>query len=145
METHEKRALIEYYLNAYNSFEVDQITAAIHPDIRFRDVSSGEVSAVALGIEQFRVLAEQVKQIFSARHQLLKTFEARGNSASITVDYVGILAIDLPNGLKAGETLQLTGYSDFTFRDQKIYELTDYSGWIACSLAKGMLLCSVTR
>lgn len=128
METHEKRALIEYYLDAYNSFDIKRMIAAFHPDIEFKNVSGGKVSAIASGIEQFRVLVEQTEKMFSSRQQSIKTFEATGDQASIEIDYAGVLAVNLPNGMKAGETLQLTGHSDFVFQDQKIYRLTDYSG-----------------
>ncbi len=128
METQQKRALIEYYLDAYNSFDVKRMVAAFHPDIEFKNVSGGKVSVIASGIEQFRVLAEQSEKMFSSRQQSIKTFEATGDQASIEIDYTGVLAVDLPNGMKAGDTLQLTGHSDFIFQDQKIYRLTDYSG-----------------
>ncbi len=128
METQEKRALIEYYLDAYNSFDVKRMIAAFHPDIEFENVSGGEVSAIASGIEQFRVLAEQSAKMFSSRQQSIKTFEAKGDQASIEIDYAGVSAVDLPNGMKAGETLQLASQSDFIFQDQKIFRLTDYSG-----------------
>ncbi len=127
METHEKRVLIEYYIDAYNSFDIKRMIAAFHPDIEFKNVSGGEVSAIASGIEQFRVLAEQSEKMFSSRQQTIKTFAAAGDRASTEIDYAGVLAVDLPNGMKAGETLQLTGHSDFIFQDQKIYRLTDYS------------------
>ena len=45
----------------------------------------------------------------------------------IEVAYEGVLASDLPNGMKAGETLRLSGRSEFTFRDGKIYRITDAS------------------
>lgn len=128
METHEKRALIEYYLDAYNSFDVKRMVTAFHPDIEFKNFSGGKVSAIASGIEQFRVLAEKSEKMFSSRQQSIKAFEATGDQASIEIEYAGVLAVDLPNGMKAGETLQLTGHSDFIFQDQKIYRLTDYSG-----------------
>lgn len=37
------------------------------------------------------------------------------------------LASDLSSGMKAGNTLELTGRSEFEFRDGKIFRLTDYS------------------
>lgn len=45
----------------------------------------------------------------------------------IGIDYEGVLAADLPNGMKAGEILRLNGKSEFTFRDEKIYRITDIS------------------
>ena len=54
-------------------------------------------------------------------------FKADEDGVSVELDYVGVLATDLPNGKKAGETLRLTGRSHFVFRDGKIVRLTDYS------------------
>jgi hypothetical protein len=39
----------------------------------------------------------------------------------------GILAADLPNGMKAGESMHLEGRSEFGFRDGRIDRITDYS------------------
>ena len=38
-----------------------------------------------------------------------------------------VLAVDLPQGPKAGESLNLKGKSEFRFKDGLIIELTDYS------------------
>lgn len=43
------------------------------------------------------------------------------------IDYEGVLKVDLPDGLKAGEKIKLKGKSVFQFRDGLIYTLTDYS------------------
>ena len=40
---------------------------------------------------------------------------------------MGVLAGDLPNGMKAGEVLRLKGRSVFGFQEGKIYRLTDTS------------------
>jgi hypothetical protein len=40
---------------------------------------------------------------------------------------VGVLALDLPNGMHAGQELRLQGRSRFTFQDGKIRTLADYS------------------
>ena len=42
-------------------------------------------------------------------------------------DYQGVLVQELPNGLKAGDTLQLKGKSIFTFADSKAVKLQDES------------------
>ena len=41
--------------------------------------------------------------------------------------YEGVLAVDLPNGMKAGEELRINGCSEFEFKDGKIYRITDFS------------------
>lgn len=127
MDTDEKRALIERYVAAYNSFDVDDMLAVLHPAIEFRNVSGGEVNASASGAEEFRQLAEQSKGLFSSRHQQITGFRADGDTAAVDIRYEGTLASDLPNGMKAGETLRLEGRSEFGFQDGRIDRITDYS------------------
>lgn len=127
MKPEEKRALIERYLQAYNAFDVDGMIALLHPDIEFRNIAGGEVTAETSGITSLRTLAEQSKGLFSFRKQTLNRFALHNNQALIEVNFEGVLAADLPNGMKKGETLRLTGRSEFTFHDNKISRITDIS------------------
>lgn len=45
----------------------------------------------------------------------------------IQIDYEATLAVDLPNGLKAGSKIQLKGKSIFGFLEEKISLIEDYS------------------
>lgn len=127
MDSDQQRSLIDRYLAAYNSFDIDGMMATIHPDVEFKNVSAGEVNATALGAEEFRRLAEQSQGLFSSRRQTVRAFESGKDEAVIEVAYEAVLAADLPNGMKAGETLRLDGRSEFAFRDGRIHQLTDYS------------------
>lgn len=127
MNKDDKRSLIERYLDAYNAFDIDGMMSVIHPDIVFKNVSGGEVNATASGANEFRKLAGQSKKLFSMRTQTITSFEMKDDQAFICVDYEGVIASDLPNGMKAGETLRLNGRSEFDFRDGKIYRITDIS------------------
>lgn len=127
MDCDEKRALVDRYLSAYNAFDIDGMLAVIHPDIEFKNVAGGEVNAKALGINEFRKLAEQSRTIFSSRRQTIKTFNADGDQAMIEVAYRGVLAIDLPNGMKQGQAMELAGRSEFGFSDGLICRITDIS------------------
>jgi len=99
----------------------------IHQHVEFKNVSGGEVNAVASGAQEFRELAEQSKELFSSRNQTVKAFESHEDRAVVEVEYEAVLAVDLPNGMKAGETLRLGGHSEYVFRDGRIYRLADYS------------------
>lgn len=127
MDDVEKRALIDRYLNAYNSLDVEHMMDVMHQDIEFKNIAGGEVTARASGANEFRALAEESKRLFSWRKQRVLKYEPNDDGASIEVDYTGTLAADLPNGMKAGQTIRLKGQSEFVFRDGKIYRLTDYS------------------
>lgn len=127
MKEADKLSLIERYLNAYNAFDIDGMMSTLHPDIEFKNVSGGEVNVTASGADEFRKLAEQSKKLFSLRKQKITGFEAKDDQAFIDVDYEGVLASDLPNGMKAGKSLRLYGRSEFCFRNGKIYRITDIS------------------
>ncbi|UCG88193.1 MAG: nuclear transport factor 2 family protein [Gemmatimonadota bacterium] len=127
MDPVEQRSVIDRYLAAYNAFDIPGMMATIHHDIEFKNISGGVVNATAAGERDFRQLAEQSKGLFSSRNQTIKTFESHEDTAVIEVRYEAVLASDLPNGMKAGETLRLDGRSEFVFRDGRIYRLVDYS------------------
>jgi len=124
----DNRVLIDNYLAAYNRFDLDDMLALVHPDIEFKNVAGGEVNAMASGINEFRQMAERSKGLFSARKQTVRRLEIRDNKGLVVeVTYEGVLAADLPNGMKKGETLRLNGRSEFEFRDGKIFRITDIS------------------
>lgn len=117
--------LIERYIEAYNAFDIETMLSTLHPDITFQNISNGEVNTETQGIEAFRTLAEQSKGLFTSRKQTITHIETNESQTHIDVAFEAVLAIDLPNGLKAGETLKLQGSSEFTFRDGKIVSIID--------------------
>lgn len=128
MTEQEKRDLINRYLEAYNSFDVDGMIETLHPDIKFENVSGGEVDAAASGIEEFRSMAEKATEIFASRQQRITSYETKGEGGlSIHVTYEGTLAQDLPGGIEAGETISLEGTTEFRFKEGKIARIVDYS------------------
>lgn len=117
--------LIERYIEAYNAFDIDTMISTLHPDITFQNISNGEVNAETHGTEAFRTLAEQSKGLFMSRKQTITHIETNESQIRIDVAFEAVLAIDLPNGLKTGELLQLQGSSEFIFRDGKIVSIID--------------------
>jgi len=127
METKAKKDLIERFVRAYNSFDVDGMVALMHSKCSFQNISGGEVTASAKGLRQFRELAETAKALFSTRSQTITAYKFEQESVTVDIDYQGVLRVDLPDGPKAGQTLKLKGKSIFRFRDELIHELIDYS------------------
>ena len=127
METKAKKDLIERFVRAYNSFDVDGMMALMHPECSFQNISGGEVTASAKGLRQFRELAETAKTLFSTRSQTITTYQYDAESVTVDIDYQGVLCVDLPGGPKVGQVLKLKGKSIFRFRDGLIYELIDQS------------------
>jgi ketosteroid isomerase-like protein len=127
MTDQEKRALIDRYLDAYNSFDVEAMMSTVHPDVEFENVAGGVTNASASGADGFRQLAEQAAKLFASRRQTVTAFDPSGAGASVGVDYEGVLASDLPNGMRAGETVRLVGRSEFEFADGLISRIRDVS------------------
>ncbi len=46
---------------AYNSFDIDSMPTHMHVDIRFENISSGEINLTTNGIAELRNQAEQAK------------------------------------------------------------------------------------
>lgn len=127
MGSKEIRNIIENYLEAYNSFEIERIVELLHKDIIFRNISNGETTTETRGIQAFRELAEQSATMFSSRRQTITDYSDKKEKVEVGIDYEGILAVDLPNGLKSGDKLQLKGKSIFEIKEGKFSLIEDYS------------------
>ncbi|WP_433940785.1 nuclear transport factor 2 family protein [Paenibacillus lautus] len=121
------RDMAEKYVIAYNSSDIEGMIALLHEEIEFRNFSNGSVDVETKGIEEFREIAEQSKSLFSHRSQTIVGYSFEDDKLQIELDYEGILAKDLPNGIKAREKIQMKGKSVFAFKNDKIAVIEDYS------------------
>jgi ketosteroid isomerase-like protein len=127
MDTASRKAVIERYLAAYNAFDIDGMLAVLAPHVRFENVSGDAVNAEASGAAAFRRLAEQGRQLFSARQQRLVSLAFDGDTAYAGIAWRGTFAVDMPDGPRAGTTLELQGRTEFTFDGDRIVKLVDRS------------------
>lgn len=127
MDDSSKKELVDRYVAAYNAFDVDAMLAVLSPDIRFENLSSGQLTNATDGIDEFRHLAEQSKSLFSEREQRITAFHAAEDRAVVRIAYRGRLAKDIPNGPPAGTLLDLQGESEFSFAGGQISKIVDRS------------------
>ena len=127
MSPTEIRALVDRYIDAYNHKNVDDMLATVHPQVEFKNISAGAVNASTNGVAELRALAEQSLSLFSERHQKIESFEIQGSVGVATIAFRAVVATDLPNGLKEGQVLNLSGRSEFEFQDGAIVKITDIS------------------
>ena len=127
MTPEKMKTLVERYIDAYNRMNVDEMLFDVHPDVEFNNVAGGVVNASAAGVSELRALAQQSLSLFSERQQIIESFRCEGSKALVTVSFRAIVANDLPNGLKRGQVLSLSGRSEFEFRDGAISKITDIS------------------
>lgn len=93
--------------------------------IKFENISNGVTNMTLTDLNLFRKQAEQAKNLFKTRKQTIKSWTHQDNLIEIEIEYNAVLAIDLRNGLKKGDKLNLKGKSIFKFSGYKIIELTD--------------------
>ena len=118
---------IHHYVDSYNRFDIEGMMEQLHPDVVFRNYLNGALSLETRGASEFRAQAEAAAEMFSQRNQTLKAVSAQHATLVAEIDYVGTVSKDLPNGLKAGEKIELSGVSEFTFLDGKIASIVDRS------------------
>jgi ketosteroid isomerase-like protein len=127
MEQEEIKQTIDRYIDAYNRFDIDAMMQVLASDVRFENVSGGEVNAKTSGKAEFEALARQSAQLFTCRKQKVTTIKIEDDKAFVEIEFEGILAQDLPNGLKAGEKIALRATSEFAFVNGLVSSLIDKS------------------
>ncbi|MES2267956.1 MAG: nuclear transport factor 2 family protein [Bacteroidota bacterium] len=123
----ELESIVKNYIDSYNNFNVDGMVADMDKAVVFENVAGGEVNMTLNGIEEFRKQAVQAVELFSSREQTITSLTHTGNQVVVDIAYHGVLAVDLPNGMKQGDELNLKGRSTFTFAGDKIITLRDES------------------
>ena len=123
----DKKHIIEQYISAYNTFDIDRTMSLLHPKVEFKNVAQGEVKTKTIGVDEFRALAEQSKTLFESRKQTIHRCNISQNKASVEISFKGVLANDLPNGMKSGSIINLNGRSQFSFANGKIVRIVDIS------------------
>lgn len=127
MISEKSKDIIENYIMAYNSFDIESMVKLLHNEIMFRNFTNGEMNTETRGIQEFKELAEKSSKIFSYRRQTVIDYNAIEDKAEVQIEYEAILAVDLPNGLKCGDKIQLKGKSIFGLNEGKISLIEDYS------------------
>ena len=127
MEHAALKEAVTVYIEAYNRFDVDGMLAPLHEEVVFQNIANGEVNLTTTGKGDFRGQAEQATRYFSEREQRVTHWQLVSNRVEVAIDYCATVAMELPNGLKPGDTLRLQGKSVFRFDDGKIISIEDVS------------------
>lgn len=122
-ETREK--IMQNYIDGYNQFDIEKMTRDLDENIIFKNVQNEEANLTLNGIDTFKQQANEAKSYFESRQQKITAIHHFEDKTTIEIDYLAVLAMDFPNGLKKGQRLELKGKSIFKFRNNKIVELTD--------------------
>ena len=126
MKEHQKK-IIESYIDSYNNFDINGMVKNLDENIVFENISNGNVDLRTEGINEFKKQAKSAEPYFKQRKQTITSWKFNNSKVSINIGYKAILAIDLPNGMKSGDTLELKGKSEFEFENGKIKSISDKS------------------
>ena len=127
MQQQEMKNIIEEYIEAYNTFDIDGMLSVMHQDIEVQNISGGKINMSTKGLPELRQAAEQGKDLFESRCQKVENYRFEDNVCYAKIEYEGVLAADIPNGPKAEDTLRLKGKSTFRFKNGLIVSLVDES------------------
>ena len=119
--------LIDQYIAAYNRMDVPGMLALLHDVIVFENISNTAETITTSGKTEFETIARQSLTLFRNRRQTVISRTLGNRTAAVEITFAGELAVDLPTGLKTGQTLSLRGVTVFAFSDDKISRISDYS------------------
>ena len=122
------RDLIDRYLDAYNRMDVPAMLGTMHREVVFENYTKGVLSVRTQGVEELRHLAESSLHLFAARRQRITAFrEHGGDAATADILFDGTFAIDLPNGIRAGQSIALAGRSEYRVQSGLLIYIADFS------------------
>ena len=119
--------VIARYIQSYNARDIDGMLDCVTDDVVFENISNAGGSMRLDGKDMMRQVAELSGNAFSYRRQRLINVVSGGGKAAAEIEFEGKAAVDLPNGVKAGETVKVRGASFFEFRGNLLCRIADYS------------------
>lgn len=125
MDVEGKRSVIECFVHAFNSFDVDTMVSLLDPDAEYRCIVNGAVLHGTSGIDEFRSLGEQWRLHYSSRKLTVMEMYEKGCQVIMEINYAAVMAADSADGMKAGDTVKREGISEVVFRDDKILSITE--------------------
>ncbi len=119
--------IIRRYIASYNDRDIDAMLACVTDDVVFENTSNAGQSMRLDGKVMMRQVAEVSGNAFSYRRQRLINIVTGAGKAAAEIEFEGRAAVDLPNGVRAGETVKVRGASFFEFRGPLLCRIADYS------------------
>ncbi|ABI76885.1 conserved hypothetical protein [Hyphomonas neptunium ATCC 15444] len=119
--------IIRKYIAAYNERDIDAMLTYVTDDVVFENISNTGQSMRLEGKDMMRQVAEVSGNAFSYRRQRLINLVSGAGKAAAEIEFEGRAAVDLPTGVKAGQSVKVRGASFFEFRGPLLCRIADYS------------------
>lgn len=127
MKEENMKKIVDEYIKAYNGFNVDEMLRNVHEEVVFKNIANDEVNLELNGKDELKRQAELAVTLFEKRKMEITAHKIEGNVLENKINFIGVLAIDMPDGHKKGEMIELKGKSLFKFKDNKIILIEDIS------------------
>ncbi|MBD8874485.1 nuclear transport factor 2 family protein [Rhodanobacter sp. DHB23] len=122
------RALVDRYLDAYNRMDVAAMLATMQDEVVFENYTAGVLALRTIGIAELRHLAESSRHLFTMRRQTITAWREADGTGYAGIHFEGTFAVDLPNGVRAGQSVTMAGRSEFRQHDGRLVYIADHSG-----------------
>lgn len=119
--------IINRYIQSYNDRDIEGMLDCVTEDVIFENISNASQSMRLEGRDQMGEVARLSGHAFSYRRQRMINLIIGEGKASAEIEFEGKAAVDLPNGVRAGETVKIRGASFFEFRGRLLSRIADYS------------------
>ncbi len=125
MENQEMKEIVYQYFKAYSEFDVQKMGSFLHDDVEFKNISNGEVTLALNGKTAFINQAKHAVNLFEKRKIKVKSFTFEDEFLDVKLDFMGILAVDVPEDHKKGDKIEMEGRSRLKFSSDKIISIED--------------------
>lgn len=112
------------FLDAYNAKDVEGMLADVTNDVVFRHYCDAGVVFKANDRAGLDAALREDVHSFTHRTHTVKTSMTLLGSTVLTTQFDAVVAKDLSNGWKAGQSITLPGAAEFQFRDDRIANIT---------------------
>jgi len=121
------RTLVDRYIDAYNRMDVNVMLSTMQDEVVFENYTAGVLSVRTVGIAELRHLAERSRHLFSRRRQTVTAWREVDSVGYAGIHFEGTFAVDLPNGVRAGQSIAMEGRSEFRQHDGRLVYIADHS------------------
>ncbi len=119
--------LISLYHKGYNTFNMKKMLSPLHSKIVFENYDKGNLTLKLEGIKSFKKQAQKGFEMFSKRKQEILSIEHQEGRSEALINYSATLKVDVGEQMKKGQVMNVSGRSIFTFQDDRIIKIEDYS------------------
>lgn len=124
-EFQSNKSIVEKYIHCYNVFDVSGMTSCLSESVIFENIVGGKLENSTIGKDEFRSLADQSAKLFLSRTQKVVKLEKVGQKLIAQIFFSALLSNNTSTESKSEKILEITGRSEFEFKDGLVSHIKD--------------------